>query len=94
MTEQAAQRDQRDQRGTAHRTAHIRRSMIITTPVSPEREKAIIDYIQGPNTEPFNVLSDNCSDFVKGALVAVFPDAKSSFRPRALRLPDPARDRR
>ena len=68
--------------------AHIRRSTIVTTPASPDRERALIEYIQGPNTEPFNVLSDNCSDFVKGALIAVFPDAKPRFRPRALEVAD------
>ncbi|MDQ6700247.1 MAG: hypothetical protein M3Z36_08675, partial [Acidobacteriota bacterium] len=69
-------------------TAHIRRSMIISTPASPQRERALIDYIQGPNMEPFNVLSDNCSDFVKGALIAVFPEAKARFRARSMEVAD------
>lgn len=67
---------------------HIRRSMIITTQASPERARSLITYIQGPNTQPFNVLSDNCSDFVKGALIAVFPESKPRFRARSLEIAD------
>jgi hypothetical protein len=67
---------------------HVRDSIVITAPASPAQEMRLVDYINQMQFRPFNVLSDNCSDFVKGALLTVFGDSKPHFRPRALDLAD------
>jgi hypothetical protein len=64
----------------------VRSSVIITTPASLQEELRLVDYINKAQSEPFNVLSNNCSDFAKGGLSVVLSDLH--FRPRSLDLAD------
>ncbi|MDQ6708448.1 MAG: hypothetical protein M3Z85_21020, partial [Acidobacteriota bacterium] len=67
---------------------HMRNAVIVTAPATPEQERALIDYIQGPDVQPFQVLTNNCSDFVKYGLMAVYADSGLRFRPSALQVAD------
>jgi hypothetical protein len=60
----------------------VRDSILITAPATEQQELRLVTYIAQMQFKPFNVMSDNCSDFTKGALSAVF-DSRLHFRPRA-----------
>lgn len=67
---------------------HMRNAIMVTAAAPPEQEKALIDYIKGPDEQPFQALTNNCSDFVKYGLMAVFSDSGLRFRPRSLQVAD------
>ncbi|MGI8990340.1 MAG: hypothetical protein ACR2I2_12280 [Bryobacteraceae bacterium] len=67
---------------------HMRNAVIVTAPARPEQERALIDYIQGPDKEAFQALTNNCSDFVKHGLMAVYADSGLRFRPGSLQVAD------
>jgi hypothetical protein len=69
-------------------TEHMRSAVMLTAPSSIQQELRIVQYIRDQQSTTFNVMSDNCSDFVRGALSAVFGDAGLQFRPRALDIAD------
>lgn len=62
--------------------SHQRGLVIIVARARPDQERRLIDYIREPKQKPFNSLTSNCSDFVKGGLLAVFSDTGLRFRPR------------
>jgi hypothetical protein len=66
----------------------VRSSIIITTPAPLQAELRLVDYIDKAQLEPFNVLSNNCSDFAKGGLSVVLAESDLHFRPRSLDLAD------
>jgi len=62
---------------------YLRSSVIITARTSPQQEERLLGYIeQVPDN--FNVLTDNCSDFVARSLAVVFGDAGFRMRRRML----------
>ncbi|MDQ6665012.1 MAG: hypothetical protein M3Z23_11530 [Acidobacteriota bacterium] len=67
---------------------HMRNAVIVTAAATPVQEMALIDYIHGPDVQPFQVLTNNCSDFVKYGLMAVYADSGLRFRPRSLQVAD------
>ncbi len=69
-------------------TEQMRSALIITAPSSVQEELRLIHYLQGPGSKSFNILSENCSDFIEGALLAVYGDAGLRFRPRSLNIAD------
>lgn len=53
---------------------HTRDYVIITVPADRRMEMQLVPFIAKSQLEHFNVLSNNCSDFVNKGLVAVFGD--------------------
>jgi len=68
--------------------AHSRSSITITAPATAEQEQQLVLFIRAVNAQPFQALSDNCSDFVKRALLQVFADSGLRFRPRIVNVAD------
>lgn len=68
--------------------AHTRRSIMITAPATIEQEERLIPFIGEVNKLPYQVLSDNCSDFVERALLKVFADSGLTLRPRMANVAD------
>ncbi len=66
---------------------HLRSSVIITVPATLRDELQLAPVIDRLQRDPFNVLTNNCSDFTKQGLKAVLGDHGLHIRPRAL---DPA----
>ena len=62
--------------------SHQRSLVMIVARTRPEQEQRLIDYVRTANEKPFNSLSNNCSDFVKGGLLAVFSISGMTFHPR------------
>lgn len=69
-------------------TEQLRSAVIVTAPASIAQELRLVKYLKQPQTKSFNVMSGNCSDFVEGALLAVYSDSGLRFRPRALDIAD------
>ena len=68
--------------------AHVRGSIMITVPATPDQESRLIPFIASVKRQPFQALTDNCSDFVERALLTVFSDSGLQFRPRIERVAD------
>lgn len=68
--------------------AHMRTSMILTAPATPEQEGRLIGFVEKSKKQPFQALSDNCSDLVERALVEVFGDTGLQFRSREAKIAD------
>src|SRR3954452_10706687 len=69
-------------------TEQLRSAVVMTAPASISQELRLVQYLRQPQTKSFNVMSGNCSDFVEGALLAVYGDSGLRFRPRLLDLAD------
>src|SRR3954468_19899937 len=69
-------------------TEQLRSAVVVTAPASISQELRLVQYLRQPQTKSFNVMSGNCSDFVEGALLAVYGDSGLRFRPRFLDLAD------
>jgi hypothetical protein len=67
---------------------HVRSAVVLTAPASLQLELRLIRYLQKPQPKTFNVMANNCSDFVQGALLTVYGDAGLHFRPRSLNVAD------
>ncbi len=68
--------------------AHMRTSIILTVPTTAEQEGKLVPFIEKVNKQPFQALSDNCSDLVERALVEVFGDTGLRFRARQAKVAD------
>ena len=68
--------------------AHVRSSLLITAPASAEQEEQLIPFIKAVNKEPFQLLTDNCSDFVELGLLKVFAGSGLHFRARIANVAD------
>ena len=66
---------------------HVRSAAIMTVPAEVDQELKLVEFIERSQHEPFNTLSNNCSDFVKKGLLTVFASGGMRFRHRLL---DPA----
>ena len=66
----------------------MRSAVVITAPASLEQELHLIRFLKEPQAKTFNVMSENCSDFVQGALMAVYGDSGLHFRPRSVDFAD------
>jgi hypothetical protein len=62
--------------------SHQRGLVVIMARTRSDQERRLIGYVRDTDRKPFNSLSGNCSDFVKGGLLAVFSDTGLHFRPR------------
>lgn len=69
-------------------TEQTRSAVVLTAPSSVGQELRLVHYLDGPQSRTFNIMSENCSDFIEGALLAVFGDAGLRFRPRSLGVAD------
>ena len=68
---------------------HSRAGIMITAIATPQQEQRLIEFLSGSlEVEPFHALANNCSDFVKRALVAVFEESSPKFRTRAMAVAD------
>lgn len=62
---------------------YVRDSTIITVPAEVRQELQLAEFIEHAQREPFSTLSNNCSDFAKKGLLAVFAGKGLHFRSRA-----------
>lgn len=69
-------------------TEQMRSAVVLTAPSSVQQELRLVHYLEGPQSRTFNILSENCSDFIEGGLLAVYGDTGLRFRPRPLDLAD------
>ena len=69
-------------------TQQMRSAVVITAPATLEQEMRLVRYLEKPPSRAFNVMSENCSDFVEGALLSVYGDAGLHFRPRRFDFAD------
>lgn len=69
-------------------TEQMRSALLLTAPASVDQEMRLVDYLNGPESRNFNVMSENCSDFIEGALLAVYGEEGLRFRPRSLAIAD------
>lgn len=63
---------------------HQRSMTFVTARTTVDQEKRLIDFLRKFSAGTFNALSDNCSDFARTGLLAVFRDSGLHFRPRAM----------
>jgi hypothetical protein len=67
---------------------HVRSATILTLPAELSQELKLMAFIEHSQHEPFNTLSNNCSDFVRKGLLTVFAGKGMRFRPKGLDLAD------
>ena len=69
-------------------TEQMRSAVAMTAPASLAQELRLVQYLKQPEMKSFKVMSGNCSDFVEGALLAVYGDSGLRFRPRSSDIAD------
>ena len=67
---------------------HTRSSILMTAPASMAQEQRLISFISGVQHQSFQAMTSNCSDFSKGALLAVFSDSGLHFHRRMANVAD------
>jgi len=66
----------------------MRSAVVITARASIEQELRLVPFLKAPQAKEFNVMSENCSDFVEGALLAVYGESGLRFRRRSVDFAD------
>ena len=67
---------------------HMRSSIVVTAATTLEQEQRLIELTGAAGSQPFNALTNNCSDFIARGLTAVFGDTGFQTRPRPLHVAD------
>ncbi len=68
--------------------SQTRSSIVVTLPESAEQKEKLLRYVNGTKPPEFQAMTNNCSDYVAGGLVATFGDEGMQLRARALHVAD------